>query len=99
MKLLRRWAFWLPLLAVINYIYELLYRPIKHLVLALDPLLALLFKLFDNIVYDADSYKILFPGFLIHFLLLLTYGWIIDCLIKWMFKEEGSFKDERSNPR
>jgi len=82
MSLFKRFAFWLPLLSVINYIYELLFNPIKDMVGAIDLLLGILFNKFGDVVYDYENHKILFLGFLLHFFLWLIYGIIIDYIIK-----------------
>ena len=82
MSLFKRFAFWLPILAVIHYMYELIVNPIKDIVLAIDPLLGFLITLFDGVVYDDKLFKLLFPGFLLHFSLWLTYGLIIDRIVK-----------------
>lgn len=34
--MLKRFAFWLPLLAVLNYIFILVAKPVKHIVLGID---------------------------------------------------------------
>ena len=82
MSLFKRFAFWLPIFAVVHYMYELFCNPIKDIVLAIDPLLSYLFTLFDGVVYDYENFKILFPGFLLHVLLWLIYGFIIDRIAK-----------------
>ena len=82
MSLFKRFAFWLPILAVIYYMYELIVNPIKDIVLTIDPLLGFLFTLFDGVVYDNAHFKLLFPGFLLHFFLWLAYGLIIDRIVK-----------------
>lgn len=80
MPLIKCFAFWLPILAIVNYIYELIFHPIKDIVLAIDPLLGFLFNVFDGVVYE--NYNILFLGFLLHFFLWFVYGVILDCIVK-----------------
>ncbi|MCT6923478.1 hypothetical protein [Metasolibacillus sp.] len=80
--LLKRFAFWLPVLAVVNYIFELIVNPIKDVGLAVDPLLSFILMNMGNITYDHENFKLLFPGFLIHFSLWLLYGVLIDKFIK-----------------
>ncbi|WOV83696.1 hypothetical protein PGH26_12530 [Sporosarcina jeotgali] len=94
MSLLKRFAFWLPVMAVIHYIFELLWNPVKDMIFAFDPLLAKIFGLLDSngFLYDNEHFKILFPGFLVHFFLWLIYGVIIDYIIKVLFRENR--KDE-----
>ena len=82
MSLFKRFVFWLPLLTVVHYIYELLFNPIKDIVLAIDPVLSYLFRLFGGTMYDYENYSILFYGFLLHFILWFIYGFIIDRFIK-----------------
>ena len=82
MSLFKRFGFWLPLLTVVNYIYELLFNPIKDIVLAIDPVLSYLFSLFGGTMYDYENHTILFYGFLLHFILWFLYGMIIDRFIK-----------------
>ena len=82
MALFKRFTFWLPFLSVIHYIYEMVFNPIKDIVLAIDPLLGFLFNLFNGAVYDYENHLILFPGFLVHFVLWLLYGLIIDWILK-----------------
>lgn len=89
MFLLKRFSFWLPLLALIHYINELIYNPIKDIVFAIDPLLNFLLTTLNNsgFLYDYENHKILFPGFLFHFCLWLIYGVVIDYFIHVLFKE------------
>ncbi|MEC1177063.1 hypothetical protein P9B03_01085 [Metasolibacillus meyeri] len=82
MSLFKRFAFWLPLLAVVNYIYELIVNPIIEAGLAVDPLLGFLLRKMGNIAYDYENFKLLLPGFLLHFFLWLLYGIVIDKFIK-----------------
>lgn len=82
MVLLKRFAFWLPLLTIIHYIYELTINPVKDIVFAFDPILSFLFNMLSNVTYDVEQNKILIPGFLIHFFLWLIYGLIIDSFIR-----------------
>lgn len=94
--LLKRFAFWLPILAVVHYIFELVWNPVKDIVFAFDPLLAKILWMFNihGFLYDSEHFKILFPGFLLHLLLWLIYGLIIDYIIKFLFKqnEEAHYK-------
>lgn len=93
MSLLKRFAFWLPLFSVINYIIELLFNPFKDIVLGIDLLLGLLFTTFGDLVYDDQNFKILLPGFLLHFFLWLLYGLIIDYIIRTLFiQKKNDFK-------
>lgn len=81
MTIFKRFAFWLPLLAIIYYIYELTVNPIKDLIFAIDPLLTILVKVLGHIAYDYENSKILIPGFLVHFFLWLIYGIILDYIL------------------
>lgn len=83
MSLLKRFSFWFPALAVINYLIELLWNPVKDMVFAFDPLLAKIFGALNSygFLYDNEHFKILFPGFLVHFFLWLIYGIVIDYII------------------
>ncbi|MGF9979184.1 hypothetical protein ABE042_22630 [Viridibacillus arvi] len=89
MSPLKRFAFWLPVITVIHYILELLWNPIKDIVFAIDPLLAKIFGVLNSqgFLYDGEHFKILFPGFLVHFFLWLIYGLIIDYIINLIFKQ------------
>jgi len=86
MSLFKRFAFWLPLFAVINYIIEILVNPFKDIVLGIDILLGFLFRTFGDLVYDSQNFKILLPGFLLHFFLWLLYGLVIDYFIRKLLK-------------
>ena len=101
MSFFKRFAFWLPFLSVIHFIYEMLFNPIKDIVLAIDPLLGFLFKLFNGFVYNYESHLILFPGFLLHFVLWLLYGFIIDCILKNSssidYKKRGDKRNDSYN--
>ncbi|WP_107841604.1 hypothetical protein [Metasolibacillus meyeri] len=82
MSLFKRFAFWLPLLAVVHYIHELILNPITDAALAVDPLLSFLLMKMGHIAYDYENFKLLLPGFLLHFFLWLLYGIVIDKFIK-----------------
>jgi len=83
MSLLKRFAFWLPVMAIVHYIFELLWNPVKDIVFAFDLLLAIISGVLNShgFLYDHEHHKILFPGFLVHFFLWLIYGTIIDYII------------------
>ncbi|WP_342511931.1 hypothetical protein MKY34_15035 [Sporosarcina sp. FSL K6-1522] len=87
MSLLKRFSFWLPAMAIIHYIFELLWNPVKDIVFAFDPLLAGIFGVLNShgFLYDNEHFKILFPGFLVHFFLWLIYGAVIDYIINVLF--------------
>ncbi|MFC5603750.1 hypothetical protein [Sporosarcina koreensis] len=89
MSLLKRFAFWLPVIAIIHYIFELLWNPVKDIVFAFDPLLVKIFGALNSngYLYDNEHLKILFPGFLVHFILWLIYGAIIDYIINVLFTQ------------
>ncbi len=72
-----------------NYLFELMYNPVKDMVFAIDPLLNFLLNMLNSneFFYDYGNFKILFPGFLLHFCLWLIYGVIIDYIIKVLMKE------------
>lgn len=78
---LKRFAFWLPLLACLNYVFELTVNPIKDILLT-DPLLQRSLRMMGDIGYDSDQYQLLFPGFLVHFFLWFVYGRMIDWFVK-----------------
>lgn len=90
MSLLKRFSFWLPVLAVIHYLFELLYNPVKDIVFALDPLLGKIFWTLnmDGILYDSEHSKILFLGLLVHLFVWFIYGLIIDYVIHVLFRRD-----------
>ncbi|SKA89957.1 hypothetical protein SAMN04244570_0909 [Sporosarcina newyorkensis] len=90
MSFLKRFSFWLPVLAVIHYIIELLYNPVKDIIFALDPLLGKTFWALNihDFLYDSEHSKILFPGLLVHLFVWLIYGIIIDYIFKLLFRQD-----------
>ncbi|MCG7334875.1 hypothetical protein MHZ95_06270 [Sporosarcina sp. ACRSM] len=96
MSLLKRFAFWLPVLTVIHYMFEVLWNPVKDIVFAFDPLLAKIFWMLNSggFLYDDEHFKILFLGFLVHFLLWFIYGLIIDYMINLIFRQNEKARQE-----
>lgn len=90
MFLFKRFSFWLPVLAVIYYIGELLFNPYKDIIFGLDLLLGKIFSTLNDhgFLYDNEHFKILFPGFLIHFFLWFLYGVLIDYIVHVIFREK-----------
>lgn len=90
MSFFKRFSFWLPILAVIHYIFELLYNPVKDIIFALDPLLGKIFWALNikGFLYDSENFKILFPGFLVHLSVWFIYGLIIDYIIKVLSRKD-----------
>lgn len=88
MSLFKRFSFWLPALAVLNYVIELIWNPYKEIVFGIDLLLAELFWTLNRqgMLYNNEQFKILFPGFLLHFFLWLIYGLVIGAMIYFLFK-------------
>ncbi|CAM5222858.1 hypothetical protein UACE39S_00608 [Ureibacillus acetophenoni] len=75
MKYLKKFSFWLPLFSLALIVFELIFQPVKHPWMAMDPIFTFLFAFLHPVLPDNQS--IIFALGL-HFLLAILYGLLLD---------------------